>query len=247
MKRDWLILMTIASCLLTFVSCKKTETLSPVTLNNLYPLQTGKTYLYRLDSMVVLNLGSDTAIHSYLAKDIVDSQFLDASGRKSFRIYRYITDTAGIQPWQYAATFYATFDTVRTEFVDNNNNRFINLALPVDEYTTWSGNAYINTISPSPYAYLDGWQYQYQNLNQPFTVLEGTIPNTYTVFQQNDSTQIGIFNPLYYQERDYAIEVYAKGVGLIYKKFEHWVWQPSPGYYETDGYGITLNLISVSN
>ena len=72
MKRDWLILMTIASCLLTFVSCKKRETLSPVTLNDLYPLQTGKTYLYRLDSMVVLNLGSDTAIHSYLAKDIVD-------------------------------------------------------------------------------------------------------------------------------------------------------------------------------
>jgi hypothetical protein len=242
MNKNFLFILFI-TCV-SFVACKKENaTLDIPQLADIYPLQVGKIFIYRLDSTVVAPSGTSLIKRSYIAKDSIESEFSDASNRKSFRIYRYITDTLKVQPYKYTATYYATFDATHTEFVDN-NLRYINLANPVSENTTWYGNAYINTTLPSSYYYLDQWQYNYQNAGESFTVKKGVIPNTYTVFQ-NDETQPAVFDAAAYNEKKYGVEVYAKGVGLIYKKFLHWIWQPTPApaQYQADSYGIELNLI----
>jgi hypothetical protein len=78
----------------------------------------------------------------------------------------------------------------------------------------------------------------------PFKCLKGTLQNTYTVLQQNTQFPSSGFDPIQYNEKNYSVEVYAKGVGLIYKNFLHYVWQPTPsGRYQDDSYGIRLNLI----
>jgi hypothetical protein len=106
------------------------------------------------------------------------------------------------------------------------------------------GNSYIDTKSAgSPYQYLDGWNYTYQNAGQPFTVLNGVLNNTITVLQQDETSPPGDFDPNNYQQRNYSVEVYAQGIGLVYKEFLHWTWQPTSGGYEPDSYGIKLNLI----
>jgi hypothetical protein len=226
-------------------SCKKeSETLALTTIAEIYPIAVGKTFTYRLDSTITVNFGAALATRSYLAKDSVESSFMDAQNRKNFRIFRYLRDTLSTQPWKYTATYFTTINENSIEFVDN-NLRYVTLVNPVSDNTFWKGNVYINTVLPSSYYFLDNWDYQYKNLNQIFTTKKGNIPNTFTVLQQN--TQIpGTFNAAVYNEKSYSVEVYAKGIGLIYKEFLHYTWQPTPvpAKYQDDSYGIKLNLIS---
>ena len=70
--------------------------------------------------------------------------------------------------------------------------------------------------------------------------------NTVTVFQHNETTPDGAFNPNNYQQRNYGVEVYAKGIGLIYKDFLHWTYQvtPPPAKYEDASFGVKLTAMS---
>ena len=237
MKRVFYLLLII----LIVASCKKeTTTLNPISINELYPLTVGKSFLYRLDSIVPIDFGKDLTKKSYLLKDSIESSFIDATGKKAFRIFRYITDTLQTKPWAFSATNIATIDTNKIEYQDNNLT-FIKLANVVSLNTSWKGNSYINTQSP-PFYYLDNWNYQYQNLNETYTCLKGNLQNTYTVLQVDEHTP-GDFSKTNFYEKKYSIEVYAKGIGLIYKDFLYYIWQPGSQKYQDDAYGVRLNLI----
>lgn len=237
----------IIPILLLLWSCKKqTEKLNLSTLNNYYPIEVGRTWTYRLDSTISPSFGTSLEVVSYLAKDSIESSFMDNEGRNSFRVYRFTTDTLQTQPWQYKSTYFITFKQNSVEVVDDNNLRFIKLVEPITENTTWKGNAYIDTRSGySPVTYLDNWNYTYMNIDAPFTTIKGTIDSTVTVLQDDETIPEGDFDPNYYKQRNYSVEVYAKGVGLIYKEFLHWTWQttPPPPKYEDGSYGIKLSLI----
>ncbi len=224
------------------ISCgKQTETLNLIPIKDLYPIKVGKTFTYRLDSTVVATFGASLQTSSYLAKDSIESSFLDNQGRLSYRIFRYITDTLASKPYQYTATYYAVIDTNKIEYVDN-NLRYIPLVNPVSTNTIWNGNSYINTTTNSDNYYLNNWQYQYQNIDASFTVKKGNINNTVTVLQQDESSS-PTFDPNFYYNKTYSVEVYAKGIGLIYKNFLHYTYQVTPSkYYETGSYGIKLSL-----
>jgi hypothetical protein len=239
--------LSLALFLLVAAGCKKeTETLDVGTLNDYYPLSVGKTFLYRLDSTVLASFGSSLAVKSFQAKDSVESTFTDNQGRLSYRIFRFIRDTAGLKPWQSLATFVAIPTRENLEFIYN-IMRFIKLHAPISEGYTWKGNSYIDTKSlNTTVGYLDEWQYEYKNFRQPFTTFNTTFDTTVTVFQQDETTPPGPFDRNNYQQRNVGIEVYAKGVGMIYKEFLHWTWQttPPPAKYEDGSYGIKLRLIS---
>lgn len=227
------------------ISCGKEETVSIVTAEELYPLQVGKTFFYRLDSTVLANFNQSLVVHSYLAKDSIESEFTDAEGKKSFRIFRYLRDTLQQQPWKYTATYVASFTNNRVEYIDN-NLRFVSLVSPAKQGIQWNGTQYINTISPSPYSYFSNWNFEYTNANENFTTLKGVIPNTYTVFQQDETLPNIPFNSNNYQEKSYSKEVYAKGIGLVYKEFLRWVHQPPTAvnkFFQEGSFGIKLNLI----
>ncbi|HEX8357777.1 MAG TPA: hypothetical protein VF610_10205 [Segetibacter sp.] len=229
-------------------SCsKQTEVLNTNTLNDYFPLQVGKSYLYRLDSTVLASFGRALVVRSYQAKDSIESTFTDNQGRLSYRIFRLIRDTAGLQPWKFSATFVATPTDQTIEYVDN-NLRFLKLHAPVTEGYVWKAHSFIDTKSiNTEVGFLDEWEYEYQNVGQPFQVLNKSFDSTITVFQQDETTPDEPFTPsIPYQQRNYSVEVYAKGTGLIYKEFLHWTWQstPPPSKYEDGSYGIKLRLIS---
>ncbi len=228
-------------------SCKKqSETLPLSSLQSYYPLQPGKHFLYHLDSTLYVSFGSVAKVKSYLAKDSVAGTFTDNDGRLSYTVYRYVTDTLQQSPWQYKSTYYVTPTTTSIETVDDHNYRFLSLTEPVVEGHSWKGNAYLDTRSiSSDIQYLNNWDYTYQSIDAPYTVLAGTLDSTVTVLQQDFESHPGGFDPTIFQQRDYSVEVYAKGVGLVYKDFLHWVWQtdPPPAHYEDGSYGIRLNLI----
>ena len=229
-------------------SCKKqSETLPLSSLQSYYPLQPGKYSIYRLDSTLYLSFGSVAKVKSYLAKDSIVGTFADNDGRLSYTVYRYTTDTLQLAPWQYKSTYYVTPAAKSIDLVDDHNYRFISLTAPLAEGHTWKGNAYLDTKSiSSDIQYLNDWDYTYQNVDAPYAVLAGTLDSTVTVMQQDFASHPEGFDPSIFQQRDYSVEVYAKGVGLVYKDFLHWVWQtdPPPAHYEDGSYGIRLNLIS---
>lgn len=241
--------LLVASFLLVMVmaGCKKeTETLSSPSLSDYFPLKTGTSLLYRLDSTVPAPFGTALIVKSYHAKDSVESTFNDNQGRLSYRIFRFIRDTAGKKPWTFAATYVATPTATGIEYVDN-NLRFLKLSAPIRNDFSFKGNSYIDTKSlNTTVSYLDEWEYNYQNVGEPYTINSRTFDSTITVLQQNETTPEGPFTPnIPYQQRNYGVEVYAKGVGLIYKEFLHWTWQstPPPSKFEDGSFGVKLTLI----
>src|SRR4030095_16352515 len=78
---------------------KESETLPTASIADYYPLEIGTSVTYRMDSTVFVNLNSTEEIHSYVAKDSVEAQVTDNLNRLSYRVHRYIRDTAETQPW----------------------------------------------------------------------------------------------------------------------------------------------------
>lgn len=246
MKRfRWVVFLVIIGAA-ALASCKKEhDNTAFEKAADYFPLAEGKTFLYRLDSIKPVNIDTKLDTFYYLAKDSVIEKFLDNLGQTSFKIYRYTTDTLLQHPFQYRNTYYVTQTSTGIEVVEN-NLRFIKLASPVSENTKWRGNSYIDTkTANSQYKYFDEWNYRYQNIGMPFTTRGGSFNETVTVFQHQSQVQQGEFDPSYFDQRTYAVEVYAKGVGLIYKRFLFWDWQlnnPGP-HFESNSNGLNLNLL----
>ena len=248
MKKCFAVVPVFILLLTLFFSCKKeTETLQTSPLADYFPLIVGKTYLYRLDSTVPEAFGSVLVVRSYQAMDSIESTFTDNSGRLSYRIFRFTRDTLGQQPWTFAATYFATPTDQTIEYVDN-NLRFLKLHAPVVNGYSWLAHSFIDTRSlNSTVGYLDDWEYQYQNLDSSYTIFNTNYDSTVTVLQHDETTPEGPFDPnLEVQIRTYGLEVYAKGIGLIYKEFLYWNWQrnPPPPKYQDASYGVKLQLIS---
>ena len=225
-------------------SCKKeNDQFSTIAISDYQPLQTGKYVTYRLDSLVYLSFGTRDTTISYEAKFEVDSMITDNLNRPAYRIFRYLRKES-TDPWTPSGTYMAINTGNSLEFVEN-NLRFIKLLAPVRDGVTWKGNSFIDTYSiNSELKYMNDWDYTYASVEQPATVGSYNLDKTITI-QQRDEV---IGDPDFlssYTEINFSEEKYAKGIGLVYKKFFHAEFQgdPAPGYFADGSYGITLTMI----
>jgi hypothetical protein len=226
----------------TFCACKKTETFVSPSLNDYFPLQTGKYISYQLDSLVYLSFGTRDTIISYQVKYQVDSLITDNLGRPAYRVLRFIRKNQQ-NTWRPEATLLAIATEKNIELIEN-NLRFVKLQLPIVNNFSWLGNSYIDTYSGnSPFRYLDAWEYTYSNIGDTATIGNQFLQNTLTVNQRDE--EVGqVTDPQSYSEINYAQEKYAKGIGMVYKKFFHKEYQPNNGGYAADGsYGVTYTMI----
>ncbi|MBS1737754.1 MAG: hypothetical protein JSS98_14290 [Bacteroidetes bacterium] len=230
--------------LLFFASCKKQiDVLNTNPVADYFPLQVGNYINYNLDSTLYVNFGQTQIIASYQVQDRVDALITDNLGRPTYRIIRYQRKTDA-DPWVANNTFMATPSENDLEYVEN-NLRFIKLHAPVMQDFSWKGNRYINTTGIDPdLRYMDDWDYVYDSVGYPLKINTLQFDSTIKVFERNQfdgdppsPTSTG------YAEKTYSIEKYAKGVGLIYREFLHWEYQPPsspfPGY---TGYGVKLTI-----
>ena len=79
-----------------------------------------------------------------------------------------------------------------------------------DEYKTWRGNSYINATGNIDY--MDGWDYVYSEIHKQDTVNDLIFDSTVFIIQKDDISLI---------RKDYFVEQYAKGIGMIYKEASH--------------------------
>jgi len=239
--RSYLLIAILFCC----IGCKKSnEELNYQTINSFAPAKVGATYFYRLDSTIAPAFGAGLINRSYQCKDSIESSFVNSVGNTTLRVFRYLRDTLGTQAWQYKSTYSISFTNNGLELSEN-NLRYLKLVNPIIDEKAWKGNSYIDTKSiNSAFRYLDDWDYTYTKINEPYTVKKGKIDSTITVLQKDETIPAGPFNPNSYQQKNYSIEVYAKGIGLIYEDFLHYTYQTSPtNGYEEGTYGIRLSLI----
>jgi hypothetical protein len=246
-KRFIVPILTLSVMAFLWQSCSEKEQLGTALISEYNPLQVGKYITYKLDSTVYISLNTVKAVYTYHVQDRVDAEITDNQGRKAFRIRRLMRSKTDTTQWIDNASFVVTPLDKSLEFVDN-NLRYIRLQEPIRNDFTWKGNSYINSFTDPELQYLDNWEYFYEGTDEPYTIGTKTFPETVIVNQRDevinnpeDKTNIFAVNK--------SVEVFAKGIGLIYKDFLHETWQPpnstSPGgFYEPSSYGIRLTYLN---
>lgn len=228
-----------------FASCDKEDSFSSAAISEYAPLEIGKYIVYDLDSTKFINFGTKDTVISYQVKLVVEEAITDNLGRPAYRVARYIRKTAS-QPW---VSDYHSFMAINTgnslEFVEN-NMRYLKLRAPIRNDFSWKGNVFIDTYSAdSEVKYLDNWDYTYEDVNESLVLGTQNLDSTLTVNQRNEIL-LDPSNLNDYSEINIGLEKYAKGIGLVYRKFLHREYQPptpggTAGY--ALGYGITMTMI----
>ncbi|MEO6188069.1 MAG: hypothetical protein ABIO82_06955, partial [Ginsengibacter sp.] len=161
-----------------------------------------------------------------------------------YRILRFIREDAS-QQWTPNNTFMVVPTTNSVEVIEN-NMRYLKLELPVKQDFSWKGNSFIDTYSNyTDVKYLEDWDYIYDSVGIPLTLNSLSFDSTIKVMQRDEFLgQDPSISGTQYAEKNYALEKYAKGVGLIYREFLHWEYQGEqpgrPAYYV--GYGVTMSI-----
>ncbi|MEQ1553292.1 MAG: hypothetical protein ABL929_03880 [Ferruginibacter sp.] len=232
------ILTTLIITTILFSCKKETDQLAIIPLGDYAPLTIGKYITYGLDSLVYTNFGTIPIHRLYEVKYLTADTLTDNIGRKAFRIVRYIrTIPAGV--FAPDNTFMAINTGNTYEFVEN-NLRYFKLTLPIAEGNTWKGNSAIDVTSNNDNQYLADWDYTYEKVGQSKQIGSFNLANTITINQRDVSTNLPVTAATNIASKTFSQDVYAAGIGLVYRNFLNWEYQPGQNY---KGYGITLQMI----
>ncbi|MFN4144670.1 MAG: hypothetical protein ACK4GN_02520 [Runella sp.] len=136
--------------------------------------------------------------NSYQIKEVITEGFINAAGQSSFRIQRFRRSHAAAS-WQ-PDSVYSLRLTPDYAIRNENSLDFVKIVFPIFDKSNWNGNIY---------NHLGEDRYELVRADQPFTIGNRRFDKTVTVIQQNDSTLVG---------QDKRIEVYAEGIGLVYRE-----------------------------
>ncbi len=213
-------LMTIA-----YVSCKKADEVpAPIgPTSDYFPLERGKYVIYNVDSTRWDDTFCVKVTRAYQVMYTVADTFTDNQGRLSYRINTRIrrkpTDT-----WKVQDVFYVTNTGATLEMVYD-NLRFIKLTFPVREGNTWKGNSLIPTEDPK-FSYFFDWDYRYDQVDVPYSTGEVEYKDAVIINHVDRAVNSPEVFPNDPASRTYSQEVYAKGVGMIYREYIRWTYDP---------------------
>lgn len=232
-------------------SCKKeSEQLSPDTPSAYVPAQAGKYITYRTDSTVFVNFGRVQEVHYYQEKHQVDAAITDNLGRKAYRVFRFLRDSAGLTPWRPSGSFLITPTETGVETTED-NLRMVRLAFPLRQDFNWKGNRFLpdepfnNLYNFSNDDNMEEWDFTYTGINETLTLRGRNLDSVVTVEHINESLNVPVAIPGAYGFINYSREQYARSIGLIQQELVMWEYQPNPGGsspYRT-GFGIKRVMI----
>lgn len=174
-----------------------------------FPLDSGRYWIWEVDSVIFTPLGSGFVQRDTLKvyiKEVVESIYLDNAGRPTARIERYQSNSENYQ-WFVTNIWFANL-TPRTGEKVEENLRFIKLLFPPKLEQTWRGNQYIQFTENIEW--MKDWIYRVVSLDEPKTLNGITFDSTITILQVDRENLI---------QKTFATETYAKNVGLVYKEW----------------------------
>lgn len=164
-----------------------------------YPIQKGHFIVYTVDSFFYNDFTYSIDSFSFQVKEKIAAEYTDLSNQKSYTVERYYRKTAN-ESWV-LKDIWNTLITSATAEKTEENIRFIKLVFPLKKELSWNGNR-LNALGEQSYII--------NAIHAPLTINGQLYDSTLTVLQEADSSLI---------QKKYALEIYAKNVGLVYKRF----------------------------
>lgn len=179
----------------TFLSCDKNPV--PDFHHEYFGMEEGRYVVYDVQEIVhddALNL-HDTAI--YQLKTVWADTFVDNQNRVAREFHRYVRPTEN-DPWVLQDIWTGLIDGIRAELVEE-NQRVVKLVFAPTQNKEWDANAY--NLDPEQICF-------YRDIHGD-TTIDNTVFDPTLVVEQDQ------FNSLIDSVHRY--DMYAKGIGLIYK------------------------------
>jgi hypothetical protein len=176
-----------------------------------FPLDSGRYWIWEVDSIIFEPLGSgfvrSDTMKLYI-KEVVESIFIDNSGRPTARIERYQSYTEDYN-WFITDVWFANRTQKTGEKIEE-NLRFVKLLFPPKKNQKWNGNQYIQFTENIEW--LKDWVYEVTALDAPATFNATTFDSTITIMQRDSENLIA---------KTFATETYAINVGLVYREWSN--------------------------
>lgn len=191
------IYLFLAAVLGLWSSCKKDSVIPPdPNYYNYYPTVVGSYITYQCDSIVYDDFNNTIDTFRFQIKEVYESEFTDNAGRRAIRIERFKkTDTTS---WFLKDVWFTAADSDQAEKIEE-DVRFIKLVFPVKAGKIWNSNA-LNSQGESLTEYI--------NVHQPYSTTSLNFDSTLTTINTEPANLVEEFR---------NTEVYATGIGLVYK------------------------------
>ena len=173
---------------------------------NYFPLEAGRYTEYEVDEVRYTVTSSTPKLTTYYLKEVYGQPYAGLTGTEQFPIERYKRGTLA-SSWGLDSVWTAYRLPDRAVRVEN-NTAFVKLSFPLSEEKTWNGNL-LNTSPEEAYK---------ARFEVPFPA-QSEFPGSLTVVQRRDSSLVSLYK---------RYEVYAPGVGLVYKEDTAWEYCQEP-------------------
>jgi hypothetical protein len=191
--------------LVFIVACKKQEDKVPdyIKVDKYAGLEKGRFIIYQAIEINHTPATSTTVISDtfrYELKVVIEDTLTDDLGRISWKYLRYKRQNAQ-ENWALSDVWTTLLAAENLEIVEE-NQRIIKLKSPIKNSTAWNENIY-NNLGESVVSY--------EKINASFSLNSLSFDSTVTVNQGEERNLISFVKKQ---------EVYAKGVGMVYKYFK---------------------------
>ncbi len=173
---------------------------------NYFPLEAGRYTEYQVNEVRYTVTSSTPKTTTYYLKEVCGKPYVGLTGAEQFPIERYKKGTLAAN-WVLDSVWTAYLLPDRAVRVEN-NTAFVKLSFPLAQESTWNGNL-LNTYPDEVYK---------ARFEAPFPA-QNEFPGSLTVVQRRDSSIVSLYK---------RHEVYAPGVGLVYKENTAWEYCQEP-------------------
>ncbi len=212
-------LFLLVSLTVFFVACNKSE-VEDIELDfgyEYFPLEVGRSWEYEVDSIIYDPAVGGTSVDSfrtYILEQISDTLH-DNAGSVLYRVERYYRRSDTLL-WQIEKIFTLSRDRQRA-FRTEDNLRFVKLVFPAGAGKRWDGNAFFDSslevfVAGESIQMFNFWDYLILGFEERTAV--GSLEFEDVVAVQNADNRGNII------DLRYAVERYARGVGLIYRELD---------------------------
>lgn len=196
-------------------SCKrKNDSVPTLTGIEYFPTDIGRYWIYNVHETKYNSFITDT---TYNRKDVIHEVYVN-NNTLIYELYRFYKPTTTVN-WPLQPDSVWAFTTNQNQItIKENNIDYIRLVFPLSTGKIWDGNTK-NISGPD--------LYEATNFQQPYMVGSTNYSETVNVNEEHT---------LNFVSKDYRNRVYAKNVGMVYKKYEQ-------VQYNTDPANIGLQII----
>lgn len=190
----------IAAALLLFVfSCKKDKEVVAVDIGyDYFPEKTGTYVVYEVDSFYYNDFTSTVDTFQFQIKEKITDIFTDLNNRPTLKIERFYREN-NAEEWLIKDVWFGNRTSNTAEKVEE-NIRYVKIVFPLKKDLAWNGNRF---------NHLGEQNYSLTKLNESLMLGSLKFDSTIYISQMADSNLI---------EKKMAFEIYAKHVGLVFKK-----------------------------